>query len=101
MKIKKGDQVEIMAGKDAGKRGEIVRVIPATQKVVVKGANVMKRHIRATRDGAKGQRVEKEFPIHVSNVMLVCPHTDKPTRIGYKIEGGEKIRISKQSGKAI
>jgi large subunit ribosomal protein L24 len=101
MKIKKGDQVEIIAGKDSGKRGEVLHVFPTTEKVAVKGANIMKRHIRASRDGEKGQRIEKEAPIHVSNVMLVCPHTDKPTRIGYKIEGGEKVRVSKKSGKVI
>lgn len=101
MKIKKGDQVEIIAGKDSGKRGEVLHVFPTTEKVAVKGANIMKRHIRSSRDGEKGQRIEKEAPIHVSNVMLVCPHTDKPTRIGYKIEGGEKVRVSKKSGKVI
>lgn len=101
MKIKKGDQVEIIAGKDSGKRGEVLYVFPDTRKVAVKGANVMKRHIRSKRDGEKGQRIEKEAPIHVSNVMLVCPHTNKPTRIGYKIEGGEKVRVSKRSGKVI
>lgn len=101
MKIKKGDQVEIIAGKDSGKRGEVLHVFPITEKVAVKGANIMKRHIRSSRDGEKGQRIEKEAPIHISNVMLVCPHTGKPTRIGYKMEGGEKVRMSKQSGKVI
>jgi large subunit ribosomal protein L24 len=101
MKIKKGDKVQIMAGKDRGKQGEVLRVIPVTEKVLVKGVNVMKRHMRAKREGEKGERIEKEVPLHVSNVMLVCPHTNKPTRIGYKIEGGEKIRMSKKSGKAI
>jgi len=101
MKIKKGDQVEIIAGKDSGKRGEVLFVFPQIDKVVVKGVSMMKRHIKATRDGEKGQRIEKEAPIHVSNVMLVCPHTGKPTRIGYRQEGGEKVRISKKSGKTI
>jgi large subunit ribosomal protein L24 len=101
MKIKKGDKVQIMAGKDRGKQGEVLHVLPVTLKVVVKGANMMKRHMRPRRDGEKGERIEKEAPIHVSNVMLVCPHTNKPTRVGYKIEGGEKIRISKRAGKAI
>lgn len=101
MKIRKGDQVEIRAGKDSGKRGEVLRVFPKSSKVVVKGINVMKRHMRPRRDGEKGQRVEKEAPLHVSNVMLVCPHTSTPTRVGYQIEGGEKNRISKQSGKVI
>lgn len=101
MKIKKGDQVEVITGKDSGKRGEVLYVFPKEEKIVVKGANVMKRHVRAKRDGEKGQRIEKEAPLHISNVMLVCPHTGKLTRIGYKVEGGEKVRISKQSGKAI
>ncbi len=101
MKLKKGDQVEVITGKDAGKRGMIISVFPDIEKVAVKGANIMKRHIRSKRDGEKGQRIEKEAPIHVSNVMLVCPHTGKPTRIGYKIEGNEKVRVSKQSGKVI
>lgn len=61
----------------------------------------MTRHIKARRDGQKGERIEKEAPIHVSNVMLVCPETNKPTRIGYKMEGKEKVRVSKRSGKTL
>ncbi|MBP6929478.1 MAG: 50S ribosomal protein L24 [Candidatus Moranbacteria bacterium] len=101
MKIKKGDKVQVMAGKDRGKQGEVLLVLPEAEKVVVKGANMMKRHVRARRDGEKGERIEKEAPIHVSNVMVVCPHTGKPTRIGYKVEGGEKIRMSKRANKAL
>lgn len=101
MKIKKGDKVQVMAGKDRGKQGEVMLVLPEAEKVVVKGANMMKRHVRARRDGEKGERIEKEAPIHVSNVMVVCPHTGKPTRIGYKVEGGEKIRMSKRANKAL
>jgi len=100
MKIKKGDQVEIMTGKEAGKRGSVLHIFPDVHKVIVQGINIIKRHIRA-REGNKGQRVERDAPIHISNVMLVCPHTNKPTRIGYKIEGGEKVRVSKRSGKVI
>lgn len=100
MKIKKGDQVEIMAGKDAGKRGTVLSTFPDVQKIMVQGVNIIKRHIRA-REGAKGQRIEREAPIHISSVMLVCPHTSTPTRVGYRIEGGEKVRISKKSGKVI
>ncbi|MFZ3031508.1 MAG: 50S ribosomal protein L24 [Candidatus Moraniibacteriota bacterium] len=101
MKIKKGDKVQIMAGKDKGSQGEVLHVFPVAEKIVVKGVNIMKRHVRAKREGEKGERVEKEAPLHVSNVMLVCPHTNKPTRVGYKIEGGEKIRMSKRAGKAL
>jgi len=101
MKIKKGDKVQIITGKDRGKQGEILHVLPVSERVVVKGLNLMKRHIKAKRDGEKGELTSKEAPPHVPNAMLVCPHTGKPTRIGYKIEGGEKIRVSKQSGKAL
>ncbi len=101
MKIKKGDQIEVIAGKDLGKRGEVLAVFPKLDRVTVKGVNILKRHIKAKRDGENGQRIEKESPIHISNVMLVCPHSGELTRIGYKIEGGEKIRVSKKSGKAI
>lgn len=100
MKIKKGDQVQVMAGKDRGKRGVIVRVMPDLDKVVVAGVNMMKRHIKAS-GTQKGERVEKEAPIHVSNVMLVCNETDKPTRVRYEVKNGEKVRISKKSGKAL
>ena len=100
MKIKKGDQVQVIAGKDRGKRGAVVRVIPTLDKVVVAGANMMKRHMKAE-NGRKGERVEKEAPIHVSNVMLICNETDKPTRVTYKIKNGEKVRVSKKSGKAV
>jgi large subunit ribosomal protein L24 len=101
MKLKKGDEIEVIAGKDRGKRGKISSVLPNDDKVVVDGVNVMKKHRKARRGGAKGERIEMPFPIHVSNVMLVCPHTGKPTRVGYVIEGGEKIRISRKSGKQI
>jgi|SRR6185369_1193650 len=101
MKIKKGDKVQIMAGKDRGKQGEVLHVLPTEERVVIKGLNIGKRHLKARRDGEKGQIIEKEIPLHVSNVMLVCPHTNKPTRIGYKMEGTEKVRMSKRSGKAL
>lgn len=90
----------MMAGKDRGKRGVIVRVMPDLDKVVVAGVNMMKRHIKAS-GTQKGERVEKEAPIHVSNVMLVCNETDKPTRVRYEVKNGEKVRISKKSGKAL
>ncbi len=101
MKLKNGDEIEVMAGKDRGKRGKITRVLVKEEKVVVDGVNIMKKHIKAGRDGGAGERIEKAFPIHVSNVMLVCPHTGKPTRIGYAVEGGEKVRVSRRSGKTI
>ena len=96
MKLRKGDEVEVIAGKDRGKRGKISSVLPSEDKVIVEGVNVMKKHRKAKRE-----RIEMPFPIHVSNVMLVCPHTGKPTRVGYAVEGGEKVRVSRKSGKQI
>lgn len=101
MKFKKGDEIEVIAGKDRGKRGKIVRLLLKEERIVVEGVNVMTKHRKARRDGAKGERIELPFPIHVSNAMFVCPHTGKPTRIGYAIEGSEKVRVSRKSGKAI
>ena len=101
MKIKKGDNVEIIAGKDRGKRGKVIQVIPSEDRVIVEGLNMMKRHLKSRKEGESGQRIERPAPVHVSNVMAVCQETGKPTRIGYKIEGGEKVRISKKSGKVL
>ena len=101
MKIKKGDQVELIAGKDRGKRGTVTRVFPTLDKVIVDGANMGKRHRKPKSAGEKGERVEMAMPIHVSNVMLVDPETGKPSRVGYRISGTEKVRVSKKSGKEL
>jgi large subunit ribosomal protein L24 len=101
MKIKKGDNVEIIAGKDKGKRGKVTHTVPRSGQVVVEGLNIRKKHTRPRKEGEKGQRIEIPFPLDVSNVMLVCPHTDKLTRVGYKVENGQKVRISKRSQKEI
>lgn len=101
MKIKKGDNVEIIAGKDKGKRGKVTRTLPKAAQVVVEGLNIRKKHTRPKKEGEQGQRVEIAFPIDISNVMLVCPHTDKLTRVSYKVEGGQKVRISKRAQKEI
>lgn len=101
MKIRKGDKVQVMAGKDRGKTGEVVLVYPTMEKILVKGVNMATRHIKSTKQGTPGERITKEAPIHVSNVMIVCPEKNVPTRIGYRVEGGEKVRFSKKSGKNI
>ena len=101
MKLRTGDQIEVIAGKDRGKRGKIVRVFPKEDKVLVENVNIVLKHKRAKNENEKGARVEVPVPVHVSNVMLVCPHTGKPTRIGTLVEGGEKVRVSKRSGKTI
>lgn len=101
MKLRKGDEVEIIAGKDRGKRGKILRVQPADEKIVVDGINLMKKHRKGRGDRQKGERIELPYPIHVSNAMLVCPEAGKPTRVGYTMEGDTKVRVSRRSGKVI
>lgn len=99
MKIKKGDNVIVIAGKDKGKTGKISRAIPAESKVVIEGINLLKKHRRARRSGEKGQIVEVSMPLHISNVAIVVD--GKPTRVGTKVVGEQKIRIDKKTGKAI
>ena len=101
MKIKKGDKVQIMRGKDKGKTGKVVKALPADNKVVVEGLNIRFRHLRPKRSNEPGQRVEFSAPVPVSNVMLVCPDTNKPTRVGYFLENDTKSRRSAKSKKAI
>ena len=98
MKVKKGDRVIVLSGKDVGKEGEITRVIPERNRVIVDGINVAKRHQRATRATMQGGIIDKDMPIHVSNVAIVCS-TCGPTRIGYRFEGTEKIRVCRKCGK--
>ena len=100
MKIKKGDRVRVLTGKDAGKEGEVMRAIPAEGKVIVDGVNVAKKHQKATRATMQGGIIDKDMPIPVSNVALVCSK-DGPTRVGYKFDGGEKIRICKKCGNEV
>ncbi len=96
MKVKKGDQVEVIAGKDKGKRGEILSVDRENERVIVEGANIIYRHMRPTQDMQQGGIIENEGPIHVSNVMLVCPSCDEMSRIGYRfISAGEEAKEEK------
>ena len=100
-KFKKGDTVIVMTGRDKGKRGEIMRVVPSESRVYVQGVNIVRRHTRPTQT-APGGIVEKEAAIHVSNVAHVDPKTDEPTRVGFKmIEGDRKVRYAKRSGEII
>jgi large subunit ribosomal protein L24 len=107
MKIRRDDTVRVIAGKDRGKTGRVLRVDPDKQRVYVEGANIVKRHMkpRTLRDTQRAQElggiVEKEGPIHVSNVMLIDPDSGEPTRVGIKREGGRRVRIAKKSGKEI
>ncbi|HKX06934.1 MAG TPA: 50S ribosomal protein L24 [Stellaceae bacterium] len=101
LKIKKGDKVVVITGRDKGKTGEVKQVLPAESRVVVDGVNMVKRHT-APSAGNAGGIVEKEASIHISNIAYVDPKTDKPTRIGYKtLEDGKKVRYAKRSGEII
>ena len=101
MKIKKGDRVIILTGKDRGKSGEVIRTLPKEGKVIVDGVNVVKKHQRATRATMQGGIIDKDMPLDVSNVALICPK-DGATRVGYRVsEGGEKARICRKCGQEL
>ena len=99
MKIRKGDQVQVIAGKDLGKTGEVTRVLVNADKVIVDGVNVAKRHQRATKATMQGGIIDKDMPIHVSNVAIVCTSCGKHSRIGYRMDGDTKVRVCRKCGK--
>ena len=101
LKIKKGDHVVVVSGKDKGKKGEVIKVLPTENRAIVKGVSMVRRHQRqsATQDGGI---ITKEAPIHVSNLALEDPKDGKPTRVGYKfLKDGRKVRFAKRSGEVI
>ena len=98
MRIKKGDTVKVLSGNDKGKTGEVLEVIPKTQKIVVKGVNIRKKHVKPRRQGEEGGIIPAEYPIHSSKVGVVCPKCGKVTRIGYLVEGDNKVRVCKKCG---
>ncbi|MBR4115231.1 MAG: 50S ribosomal protein L24 [Bacteroidales bacterium] len=101
MKIKKGDQVIVITGRDKGKTGEVTKAMPKESKVLVSGINLVKRHTKPTQENAGGI-ISKEAPIHVSNVALIDPKSGKATRVGIKVEkDGSKVRVAKKSGEVI
>ena len=101
LKIKKGDTVVVLTGRDKGKSGSVLRALPTENKVVVQGVNIAKRHQRQSAT-ASGGIIEKEMPIHVSNVSHIDPKDNKPTRIGFKVlKDGTKTRIARRSGEVI
>lgn len=101
MFIKKNDRVKVIAGKDKGKEGTVEKVFPSKERVIVKGVNIVKKHQKPTNANPNGGIVEVEAPIHVSNVMLIDPSNNEPTRVGFKIEDGKKVRVSKKTGKTL
>lgn len=101
MQLKKGDNVMVITGKDKGKTGKIVRVLNSTNKVIVEGLNIVKKHQRKRKANEKGSIINISMPIHVSNVMLLDPKSGKPTRLGKKMVGNKMVRIAKQSNQEI
>ena len=101
MKIKKGDTVQVLSGNDKGKKGEVLEVIPKDSKVIVKGVNVRKKHIKPRKQGDEGGIIPIECAINSSKVNVVCSKCGKPARIGYKVENDKKVRICKKCGTVI
>jgi len=101
LKIKKGDKVIVITGKDKGKTGEVTKVLVQENKVIVSGINIAKRHTKPSQESAGGI-ISKEMPIHISNVAYVDPKTNKPTRLGIKMDkNGRKVRVAKKSGEVV
>lgn len=101
MRIKKGDTVKVLSGNDKGKTGEVIEILPKTQKVVVKGVNIRKKHVRPRKQGEEGGIISVECAIHSSKVNVVCPKCGKATKVGYSEEKGEKVRVCKKCGAKI
>lgn len=101
MKLKKGDNVFITSGKDHGRKGKVVEVLPKKGKVVVEGMNLQKRHRRPRRQGQKGEVVEIAAPVDASNAKFICPKCAKSVRLGYRISGESKYRVCKKCGEAV
>ncbi|WP_343056308.1 50S ribosomal protein L24 [Roseospira goensis] len=100
-RIRKGDKVVVVSGRDKGRHGEVLKAMPREDRVIVQGVNKVKRHQRQTQT-AQGGIIEKEAPIHVSNVMHEDPKDNQPTRVGFKVlEDGRKVRFAKRSGEVI
>ena len=98
MKIKKGDTVQVLSGNDKGKTGEVLEVIPKTEKIIVKGVNIRKKHVKPRKQGEEGGIISVECAIHSSKVNVVCPKCGKPARLGYKVVDGKKVRVCKKCG---
>jgi len=101
MRLKTGDDVIVITGKDKGKQGKIVAAKPTANKIIVEGVNMVKKHVRQSEQNPDGGVIEIEAPIRVSNVMLVDPKTGERTRVGYKLVDGKKVRYAKKSGKVL
>lgn len=101
MFIKTGDKVRVIAGKDKGKEGSVKKILAAENRVVVEGINIIKKHQKPNNANPNGGVIDTEAPISASNVMLIDPSTNEPTRVGYKFVDGKKVRVAKKSGKTL
>ncbi|HEY2660811.1 MAG TPA: 50S ribosomal protein L24 [Caulobacteraceae bacterium] len=100
-KIKKGDRVVVLAGKDKGRQGNVLKVLPKEDRLFVGGVNMVKRHTRPTQADPQGGIRNKEAALHISNVAFVDPKSGEPTRVGFRMEGDKKVRFAKKSGEVI
>jgi large subunit ribosomal protein L24 len=101
MHVKKGDKVMVISGKDKGKTGNILAAFPKQSRVLVEGVNIVKKHAKPSQENPQGGILSQEAPIHVSNVMPIDPKSGKPTRVGYTVENGKKVRVAKKSGEVL
>lgn len=101
LRLKTGDQVKVIAGKDKGKTGKIMQVFASSNKVVVEGVNVMKKHLKSRGQKEKGRVIELSAPLNISNVMLMDPAKNAPTRVRLEVRDGHKVRIAKKSGEIV
>mgnify|MGYP001169188480 FL=1 len=102
MDIRKGDSVQVISGNDKGRRSTVLNVFKERGRVIIEGVNMRKHHTRPSSRDPQGGIIEREAPIHISNIMVVCPKTDQPTRIGHKqLDNGKHVRVSARSGEMI
>jgi large subunit ribosomal protein L24 len=101
MKLKTGDQIIVLRGKDKGRKGKIQQVLPRQGKVLVPGVNIYKKHLKPQGEGKPGGIIDKVFPLPVSSVALICPKCNQPSRVGYQLSKGEKQRICKKCGSVL
>lgn len=100
-RIKTGDEVIVLSGKDKGLKGRVLKIFKDKDRVIIENVNVVKKHVKPSTENPQGGIEEKEAPIHISNVALVDPKTGKPTRVRYEIRDGKKVRVSKKSNEVI
>ena len=101
LKVKKRDTVQVLSGNDKAKTGEVLEVLPKAEKIIVKGVNVRKKHVKPRKQGEESGIIPVECPIHMSKVNVVCPKCGKATRIGFKVEKDQKVRVCKKCGEII